>query len=204
MRRTGSQARVQPSAGITLVTLPLVSASAAVFNPLARASALRGTELYVSVGTGSLTGGLGTILAIAQIISGGIERGAARGPGEPGGILRAELRRGSRSAGRPGHPAPLPGQQTPMERLAEGVHCIVGRSSPDGAAGLTRTGRGRRRRAPGRGTAPVRRRSDRAAGRAARRSGRRRSAGRSRSTPHRPPGRPISLSLAGGVGEAAT
>ncbi|MGW1785170.1 alpha/beta hydrolase [Streptomyces sp. NPDC002143] len=42
------------------------------FNPLARASALRGTALYVSVGTGSLTGGLGTILALAQIISGGI------------------------------------------------------------------------------------------------------------------------------------
>ncbi|MGW0950322.1 alpha/beta hydrolase [Streptomyces sp. NPDC002623] len=42
------------------------------FNPLARASALRGTALYVSVGTGSLTGVLGTIIALAQIISGGI------------------------------------------------------------------------------------------------------------------------------------
>ncbi|WP_328743822.1 esterase family protein [Streptomyces sp. NBC_00285] len=42
------------------------------FDPLARVSALRGTALYVSVGTGSLTGGLGTILALAQVISGGI------------------------------------------------------------------------------------------------------------------------------------
>ncbi|MGW0581857.1 alpha/beta hydrolase [Streptomyces sp. NPDC002920] len=42
------------------------------FNPLARASALRGTALYVSVGTGSLTGGLSTIIALTQVISGGI------------------------------------------------------------------------------------------------------------------------------------
>ncbi|MGW0950346.1 beta-ketoacyl synthase N-terminal-like domain-containing protein [Streptomyces sp. NPDC002623] len=39
------------------------------FNPLPRASALRGTALCVSVGAG----GLGTIIALAQIISGGIE-----------------------------------------------------------------------------------------------------------------------------------
>ncbi|MBK3578241.1 esterase [Streptomyces sp. MBT65] len=42
------------------------------FNPLTHASALRGTALYVSVGSGSLNGGLGTILALAQLISGGI------------------------------------------------------------------------------------------------------------------------------------
>ncbi|WP_329310651.1 alpha/beta hydrolase [Streptomyces sp. NBC_01262] len=42
------------------------------FNPLARASALRGTALYISVGSGSLTGGLATIIALAQVISGGI------------------------------------------------------------------------------------------------------------------------------------
>ncbi|WP_406157266.1 esterase family protein [Streptomyces sp. NBC_00882] len=42
------------------------------FNPLARASALRGTALYVSVGTGSLTGGLDMILALVKVINGGI------------------------------------------------------------------------------------------------------------------------------------
>ncbi|MFF3377481.1 alpha/beta hydrolase [Streptomyces sp. NPDC002680] len=42
------------------------------FNPVARASALRGTALYVSVGTGSLTGGLDTVIALARLISGGI------------------------------------------------------------------------------------------------------------------------------------
>jgi diacylglycerol O-acyltransferase/trehalose O-mycolyltransferase len=41
------------------------------FNPVARASGLRGTALYVSVGTGSLNGGLGAVLALLQIITGG-------------------------------------------------------------------------------------------------------------------------------------
>ncbi|MFR0355229.1 alpha/beta hydrolase [Streptomyces sediminimaris] len=43
------------------------------FNPLTHANALRGTALYVSVGSGSLTGGLDTILALAQLFSGGID-----------------------------------------------------------------------------------------------------------------------------------
>ncbi|MDV9177734.1 alpha/beta hydrolase family protein [Streptomyces sp. W16] len=41
------------------------------FNPRVRAAALRGTALYVSVGSGSLDGGVGSILALLQIIVSG-------------------------------------------------------------------------------------------------------------------------------------
>ncbi|WP_055526230.1 alpha/beta hydrolase [Streptomyces graminilatus] len=40
------------------------------FNPVARANGLRGTALYASVGTGSLNGGIGSIIALLQIIAG--------------------------------------------------------------------------------------------------------------------------------------
>ncbi|WP_367319153.1 alpha/beta hydrolase [Streptomyces sp. HUAS ZL42] len=43
------------------------------YNPLARANALRGTALYVSAGSGSLSSPLAIILAIAQLISGGVD-----------------------------------------------------------------------------------------------------------------------------------
>ncbi|MFD8305831.1 alpha/beta hydrolase [Streptomyces sp. NPDC059690] len=43
------------------------------YNPLARANALRGTALYVSVGSGSLSSPLAIVLAIAQLISGGVD-----------------------------------------------------------------------------------------------------------------------------------
>ncbi|WP_427925058.1 alpha/beta hydrolase [Streptomyces sp. cg40] len=42
------------------------------FNPLTHASALRGTALYISVGSGSLNGGLAALIALAQVIGGGI------------------------------------------------------------------------------------------------------------------------------------
>ncbi|MEU1275522.1 alpha/beta hydrolase family protein [Streptomyces sp. NPDC005799] len=43
------------------------------FNPLARASALRGTTLYVSVGSGSLNDPVSIILALIQLINGNFD-----------------------------------------------------------------------------------------------------------------------------------
>ncbi|MET8981396.1 alpha/beta hydrolase-fold protein [Streptomyces sp. NPDC004539] len=42
------------------------------FNPRARAEALRGTALYVSAGSGSLSGGLDTVIALARLVTGGV------------------------------------------------------------------------------------------------------------------------------------